>query len=267
MKVLRRTGSTVRAEGTSTWPTLSTRPVWTTPKVARRGCAASVAAAGRARQSNFARGRHARRRPRGAQNERPDALAAASPPVHSGVDGDASPSAWERTYPAGPRRRLGTPHHARPARPVFLPVSGDRGSRRTVPPRATPTARSWRAKPPSPPGGQLGRAGQHRTVDLARLLGDDGTGPWPEHAVPATYGDAGGALLRRPWWTARCCPWGTWRAGRSTTRTRSPEMLSRSTSVGVAWEAAVRVRHATEEQVAAAVEVSLQQFTVLPEQS
>ncbi|MBC3189909.1 SRPBCC family protein [Pseudonocardia sp. C8] len=197
-------------------------------------------------------------------NDLLDALAAARRRVHSGADGDALAVRLERTYPAGPEDvwdALTTPD--RLAR-WFLPVSGDLrvgGRFRT---EGNADGEILACEPPRRLVVSWGAPDSIVTVDLA-ASGDGRTDLVFEHAVPATYGDAGGALYVGPGWDGALLSLGVHLAGGAVDDPNSPEMLAFNERSVRAWEAAVRASGmATEEQVAAAVEVSLQQFTVLP---
>lgn len=200
-------------------------------------------------------------------NDLLDALEAVHRRVHAGTDGDAVAVVLERRYPAGPADvwdALTAPD--RLAR-WFLPVTGDLrpGGRFRTEGNADGEILACDA-----PHRLVVTWGAPESIVSVRLTAD---GPDTrlelEHAVPAAYvPDAGGALYVGPGWDEALVTLGLYLAGDTIPPDlgTSPQMYEYGGHTVRAWESALRRSGmATDEQVDAAVAVSLQQFAVRPQ--
>lgn len=199
-------------------------------------------------------------------NDLLDALDAVRRRVHSGTDGDAVAVRLERRYPAGTTDVWDALTDPERLARWFLPVTGDLrpGGRFRTEDNADGEILACEA--PARLAVTWGAPDSVVTVDLTP--DGDGTVLVLEHAVPATFvPDAGGALYVGPGWDEALVTLGLYLSGTPIPPGlgTSPEMYDYGAGTVRAWEAELRESGlATEEQVAAAVEVSLQQFAVRP---
>lgn len=202
-------------------------------------------------------------------NDLIDALDAVRRRVHSGERGDAVAVRLERRYPAGAADVWDALTDPERLARWFLPVSGDLRPGGRFRTEGNADGEILACDAPARLVLTWGAPDSVVTLDLTPDGGD--TVLVLEHAVPATFvPDAGGALYVGPGWDGALLGLGLFLAGRAigdpAEMANAPETLAFNERSVRAWEAALRASGmATDEQVAAAVEVSLQQFTVLPD--
>lgn len=196
-------------------------------------------------------------------NDLLDALEAVRRRVHPGSADDAVAVAvvLERSYPAAPADiwdALTDP--ARLAR-WFLPVEGDLRAGGTFHAEGGTDGEILACAPPERLVVSWGAPDSVVAVTL--VAHGDGTTLTLEHAVPAAHvPDAGGALYVGPGWDEALVSLALHLAGGTAGQ---PELYAYGAHTVRAWEGVLRASGlATPEQVAAAVELSWQQFATPP---